>query len=184
MPHRALIRKQRGRGYDLTFRSLRAGISACFTSHRATSQYTVSWRLYFGWYTGRTATQERRAVVDYVSNDLEAARNDNVLFSREVGFSDVPLYDTWRAPYYNTHRTDFSPPHEKMVDSSLICDLLHIYRYRLYSQVVVAAEDDDFAPAVVLAESWGAHPILLRTNARETKFLDLTGILRSWRTHQ
>lgn len=63
-----------------------------------------------------------------------------------------------------------------MVDTLIVCDLLHLARTRENSLLMVIANDDDFVPALHTAEAWKASVIMLHDREHINDFLSLDGI--------
>jgi hypothetical protein len=63
-----------------------------------------------------------------------------------------------------------------MVDTILICDLLHLIRCRDSYLYIVIADDDDFVPALFIAEAWKANVVMLHNRDNTNPHLKLKGI--------
>jgi len=75
-------------------------------------------------------------------------------------------------------RRDFETgkPRQKMVDASLICDLLHLVRCYDSDLYIVIANDDDFLPALFTAEAWRGKVVLLHNRTDTNPHLRLNGL--------
>lgn len=121
-------------------------------------------RLYHGWYSGITPTENRRALERLQSENLLPTKEGNTVFDWATMFGDVSLdaYDFRRHRRAHVHfpdtlRTDFERRREKMVDTALACDVLHSSRSDPEEWRIVMAEDDDVVPPVFMAEKWAKH---------------------------
>ncbi|TIQ32013.1 MAG: NYN domain-containing protein [Mesorhizobium sp.] len=87
----------------------------------------------------------------------------------------IHLPDTFRRPLND------NTPREKMVDTSLACDVLTHARSDSRDWRLVLAEDDDLVPALFVAEAWsknhGGRTILIRKR-KENRCLSLDGLLQ------
>lgn len=164
-------------GIERAFEKLRRAISKRLTRIDSKAQFRVYWRIYHGWHTGKTKTLDRRLFEEYATS-ARSTTIDRVSFSTDFIYSGDDLCGTPRAPIYDTLRqirdsTDFS---QKMVDTMLACDLLHLARTKSYAYHIVVANDDDALPAIMTAEAWQARVLLLHSREQLNQFLNLKGI--------
>ena len=64
-----------------------------------------------------------------------------------------------------------------MVDSALVCDLLHSVRFCLADLHFIVSDDDDFVPAAFTAEAWGGKVFLLRRRENGSRHLKTQGLI-------
>jgi hypothetical protein len=141
------------------------------------SIYRVDWRVYHGWFAGKTKTEDRLSFERYLA-DAQSIVIQNVSFSTNFGFSECLLCHTKRNPLYDSLRTDQAGMRrQRMVDTSLVCDLLHSVRSRAADLYLVVGDDDDLFPAICTAEAWGAKIALLHQREFENKHVDSRGVL-------
>lgn len=70
-----------------------------------------------------------------------------------------------------------------MVDTSIVCDALHLMRFGLADSTVIVADDDDFIPAMLTAKAWRSSIILLRkpgSSVTHVTDVDCTDSLCFW----
>ena len=76
-----------------------------------------------------------------------------------------------------------SEEREKMVDTSLVCDLLTHARSDPADWRLIAAEDDDMVPALFVSEAWtkekGGKTLLIRRRS-DSKYLSLDGLIKEY----
>lgn len=170
-------RNQRVRDIERIFAKLQDEISSCLISGSGDAHYRVRWRVYHGWYAGKTKTEDRLSFERYV----RSARSRNVRrvsFGADFSYSEILCCNSHRSPIFDTLRADESTsiPRQKMVDTALACDLLHLVRTRDSDVYVVVADDDDFVPALFTAESWKAKVVWLHKRPSLNSHLKLDGL--------
>ncbi|TNE92540.1 MAG: NYN domain-containing protein [Deltaproteobacteria bacterium] len=138
-----------------------------FTKH-SKDRVRVNVRVYHGWHRGNEPTQDLRDLTGLRlrKSSYEAGR---VLVTPPVvgdrlacGGPRALLRDTLRI------RDDDGRPEQKMVDSAIAADLLHLARRSAGARVtefIVFGEDDDLIPPVVVANHWGLTCRIMRTRA-------------------
>lgn len=164
-------------GIERAFEKLHRAISRSLTRKDTKAQFRVYWRIYHGWHAGKTKTADRRLFEQY-ANTARSTTIDRVSFSTDFSYSGDDLCGTHRAPVYDTLRLnrDSGAVSQKMVDTMLACDLLHLARTKAFAYHVVIANDDDALPAIMIAEAWDAKVFLLHTREQMNQFLNLDGI--------
>jgi hypothetical protein len=165
------------RYFDSLFDQLQRIVAKCVTDLDSRNLYRVRWRLYHGWYRGKTKTADRIAVEKYLFA-LRSRTIKRVSFGNDFAFSDFPCCRSRRSPIVDTLRLDPETGRlrQKMVDASLICDLLYLVRSRDSDLYIVMANDDDFIPALFTAEMWRGKAILLHNRSNINPHLQLEGI--------
>jgi hypothetical protein len=111
---------------------------------------------------------------------LARSRNiGTISFGADFGYGDTLSCATSRNPLFDTLRVDpdTGRPKQKMVDSALICDLLHLVRTKTSFAYMVIADDDDFIPALFTAEKWGGRVALLQNRVSVNSHLRLDGMV-------
>ena len=165
------------RHLETIFERLQNGIAHYISARDGKNYYRVNWRIYHGWHRGKTKTPDRHLFESY----LTAARPRTirlVSFSTDFAFGDALCCGSWRNPIFDTVRQDpqTSELRQKMVDTILICDLLHLVRCKDSRLFIVVANDDDFVPALFTAESWHANVVMLHNRPFVNSHLQLFGI--------
>lgn len=125
------------------------------------NKYRVLLRLYHGWHKERDQTPLRRDFEQFASDPSMARRIANTSFAKGYQFGNELLCNTADAPLFATYRTS-GDSGQKMVDSAIICDLLHIFKNKTADVGMIISDDDDFVPAILTARAWAAEAILLR----------------------
>ena len=123
--------------------------------------YRVSWRIYHGWHKGTTPTTDRREFEEFV-NRYSARSVEKISFGRDFAFGDQMLCDSRRSPLRYTLRILERKRVQKMIDTSLVADLLQAARSRDHDRLIVIGDDDDLLPGLFVAEKWEAPVHLLR----------------------
>jgi hypothetical protein len=143
-----------------------------------TKTFRVSMRLYHGWHRGQTETLDRRAFRDYLAK-LETVRIGSISFAPEVDFSGELLCGSRRGPIVDTlRRRSDGTDEQKMVDTSLVCDLLHFVRTRRrQGAAIVLGDDDDLLPGVFTAEAWGGLVRVARLRAFDNPHFDCKDLI-------
>ena len=139
--------------------------------------YRVQWRIYHGWYRGKTKTEDRRLFENYVV--IARSRTlRSISFSTDFKFGDMLCCNSHRNPLFDTLRLnrDTHVPEQKMVDTALVCDLLHLVRTRESEFYIVISNDDDLIPALFTAESWRANVVMLHNRENMNSHLRLSGL--------
>jgi hypothetical protein len=156
---------------------LQTGISNYIRHLDGRANYRVYWRVYHGWHQGRTKTQDR-VLFDAFLTTASARTLRNISFSSDFELSGTLSCGSTRSPIVDTLRMDglTRQTKQKMVDTLLVCDLLHLARTRENALLVVIANDDDFVPALHTAEAWKASVIMLHDREHINDFLSLDGI--------
>lgn len=129
-------------------------------------RYRVTLRIYHGWHQEREPTQIRRDFEIFANDTNFARRFSNIAFNAGFQFGNELVCENGNHPIYATYRGGGQVAGQKMVDTSIVCDLLHLIRYGFADTAVVVADDDDFAPALLTAKAWSGRAILLRKPGR------------------
>jgi hypothetical protein len=156
---------------------LQRGISQFIKSQDTKDTYRVYWRIYHGWHQGKTRSEDRLLFERYMAR-AGATTIRNVSFSGDFELSGVLSCRSTRPAIVDTLRVDRNTGEvkQKMVDTMLVCDLLHLARTREFAFLLVIANDDDFVPALHTAEAWKARPVMLHAREHVNTFLSLDGI--------
>ena len=169
-------------------------------SNNTSLRFRVDIRLYHGWHRGLNPTVNRIALMEIGNSpDFSFSRNTrDIHINPQLGFGEtllnalphrlvqqsrklapkINLPDTLRQPV-----RPGEPPREKMVDTSLACDILTHARTDAKDWRIILAEDDDLVPALFVAEAWskshGGRTILIRRR-KENRYLSLDGLLQEF----
>jgi hypothetical protein len=166
------------RWFDAVFDGLQAAVAGYISSRDQKNFYRVNWRFYHGWHRGKTKTLDRIIFEKYLST-LGSRLIKRVSFGADFSFSETLCCGSRRSPILDTLRTDedTQKPRQKMVDTSLVCDLLHLVRCKDSSLYIIVADDDDFIPALFTAEMWRGKVVLLHNRPNVNTHLQLDGLL-------
>jgi uncharacterized LabA/DUF88 family protein len=155
--------------------------------------FRVRVRLYHGWTSGITQTENRRAIQFLPEFD---APDEIFPSTRVIALSDIEFGDRLidacveresgglRIHLPNTRRRRHGSQkyEEKMVDTALAVDVLSWARAEPNSLAFVVSSDDDLIPPVFVAEAWmkpyGGIVRLVRSRSRgESRYLTLEGLI-------
>lgn len=153
--------KRAARQIEQVFSALQEIIASHLTALDPKSLFRVRWRLYHGWYSGKSKTFDYLAVNMFL-REASTIVIKNVSFGNDVEVATSMLIGGQRMPLYDSLRQLEEPDgtkviRQKMVDTSLVCDLLQSSRSARDDIHLVYGNDDDLLPGVFAAEAWGAH---------------------------
>ena len=165
------------RHIEQVFEKLQFAISHHITHRNRHDGHRIYWRIYHGWHHGKTKTKDRHMFEEYISK-ATAKSIARISFSSDYHFSGELACGSRRSPIFDTLRVDRNTGQskQKMVDTLLVCDLLHLVRIKDSALIIVIANDDDFAPALFTAEAWNGIIIMLHNRENTNSLLNLTGI--------
>lgn len=149
----------------------------------STSDYRVTLRIYHGWHSGFDATPVRRAFETHSNDPSLARRFTCVSFSAGFQFGNDLACGSSRSPLFATFRGGGQDKGQKMVDTAITCDLLHLLRYGVAHLAIIVSDDDDFVPAVLTADSWNLPAVLLRAAGSDLSHItkgDCGNLLAYW----
>ncbi|RYG97597.1 MAG: NYN domain-containing protein [Alphaproteobacteria bacterium] len=170
------------RRIDDAFAHLRQVVADTLASIDPREVFRVRWRLYHGWFSGQTKTDDFRAVEAFRA-DLRTTTIGKISFGADLTVATSMLCGGPRMPLYDTLRAGIDAPGEfrqKMVDTGLVGDLLQSARSAGEDVHVVIADDDDLLPGLFMAEAWGVKVLMLRQQAPSTH-LKTSGLWKSIR---
>ena len=145
---------------------LQQQVSKALTAGGSGERYRVITRIYHGWHQEREAMPIRRDFELFATDERMARRFSNVSFTAGFQFGNELVCTDTSFPIYATYRGGGQDSGQKMVDTSIVCDLLHLIRFGYADTAVVVADDDDFIPAILTAKAWAGRAILLRKPGR------------------
>lgn len=129
------------------------------------STIRVGWRIYHGWHEGEQETQDKR-IFDKFILSYRTRSIGRISFGNEFRYGDDLICESMRSPLRYTLRKRQKDGvfefYQKMVDSSLTVDLLHVARSRTHDYVFIIGDDDDLLPGIFTAEKWGARVAFFR----------------------
>lgn len=137
----------------------------------STVKYRAGLRIYHGWHQRRN--------VQPIRVDFDRFRFDGA-FARRIGqVSYMPGFEYGNElccydevmPIYDTYRGGGQEAGQKMVDTAISCDALHMGRFFPEMVIVIVSDDDDFLPAVITAKKWRTKCLLIRFNQRDLTFV-------------
>lgn len=146
----------------------------------STSRYRVSLRLYHGWHRARQPTSAQQEVEKHLTSAVVGRTIGITSFVPEIAFGNELACQSPRSPLFDTSRAQG----QKMVDTAIACDALYMLREQAIRTVAIVSDDDDFAPVLFTAESWGLDVIILRFEKRNFSNITDTPIsprLMYWR---
>jgi hypothetical protein len=116
-------------GIEIVFEKLQDAIARHIVAGDKRGAYRVNWRVYHGWHRGRTKTPDRISFEKFLVA-AKARTVGNISFSGDYAFSEVLCCESNRGPVIDTLRFDSNTntDRQKMVDTLLVCDLLHLVR--------------------------------------------------------
>ena len=164
---------------------LQQQISRALNATGSGDRFRVTLRLYHGWHQEREAMPIRCDFEMFAADINFARRFSNISFNAGFQFGNELLCNNGASPIYSTYRGGGQANGQKMVDTSIVCDLLHLIRYGFADVAVVVADDDDFIPALLTAKAWSGHAILLRKPERPVSNvtdIDCTNDIHYWTT--
>lgn len=155
--------------------------------------FRVRIRLYHGWTSGVTQTENRRAIqflpeYDFPDEIFPSAR---VIALTDIEFGDR-LIDAYserengglgiHLPNTRRRRPGSNRYEEKMVDTALAVDVLSWAKAEPNSLALIVSSDDDLIPPVFVAEAWmkphGGIVRLVRSSSRgESRYISLEGLI-------
>lgn len=142
-------------------------IAQVLTRLDATVRHRASLRLYYGWHSRRDATPTRLDFERYRFDLSLARRISNVSFSAGFEFgNELCCYDD-PVPIFDTYRGKGQSKGQKMVDTAITCDALHLGRFFPDVTTIIVSDDDDFLPAIITAKRWRARSLLVRVEIRD-----------------
>jgi len=153
---------------DRIFAALQNIIAGKLRSIDSKSIFRVRWRLYHGWYEGKTKTTDFAAIEKYLL-DAKTHVIGNISFGNEIVVACALLAQGKRAQLYDSKRriekNGQIVVRQKMVDTGLVCDLLHSVRISKDDIHLIYGSDDDLLPGLFTAEAWGGHVHMFRPDA-------------------
>jgi hypothetical protein len=160
---------------------LQQQVASVLRSRDAAAAYRVTLRIYHGWHYQYDPTTARLDFETYSTDSTLARRFSGVSFTAGFQFGNELVCGTHRNPLYSTYRGHGHEKGQKMVDTAITSDLLHLCKTRMANIVVVVSDDDDYIPAIFTAEAWGADAILLRGNAvTDISKSDVRSLVAHW----
>ncbi|MDR6115797.1 MULTISPECIES: hypothetical protein [unclassified Sphingomonas] len=167
--------KRAARQIEQVFSALQGIVASHLTALDPKSLFRVRWRLYHGWYSGKSKTFDYQAVSKFLQ-DASTIAIKNVSFGIDIEVATSMLIGGQRMPLYDTLRKleeadGTKIARQKMVDTSLVCDLLQSSRSSRDDVHLVYGNDDDLLPGIFAAEAWGANIHMFRP-AHGSKHLD------------
>ena len=135
----------------------------------STVRYRASLRIYHGWHDKREPTPIRADFEIFRFCSSFARRIGNVSFVAGFEFGNELCCYNESMPLYDTYRGKGQAIGQKMVDTSIICDLLYLGRASSDFSGVIVSDDDDFIPAILMAKIWQIRGSLVRVESRDTR---------------
>ena len=137
----------------------------------SSAKFRAGMRIYYGWHQERVATPVRRDFEQFQFDKNFARRFGNVSFVRGFEFgNELCCYDD-STPLFDTYRGKGQEEGQKMVDTAITCDLLHLNRFNPAMVCVIVSDDDDFVPALITSTRWRAQSYLLRVKVRNLRLV-------------
>jgi hypothetical protein len=159
-------------------RRLQDEIASMLSQVRADA-FRVTFRLYHGWYRGKSKTADRIELERWLGGEPVQRVVGNVSFAPEMEFCDRLLCGGERSAIFDTLRKRGDDSDEqKMVDTSLVADLLQFARSERGAVAVVVGDDDDLLPGVFVADAWGMEVLVARQRQHDNGNLNSAGLVR------
>jgi hypothetical protein len=155
--------------------ALQQAIARALARIDSTSAHRVTLRLYHGWHRHREPTPDRRIFEKFAIDPTFARRFQRISFCRGFDFGNELTCDTIRNPLYATYQGTGQETGQKMVDTAIACDLLHLLRYGGANIAIIVSDDDDLLPALFTAEAWRLRAYLIRSAARGLEHVTASG---------
>lgn len=133
------------------------------TSIDPNSIFRVRWRIYHGWYSGLTKTNDLK-VIEKFQAGMKSTTIGKVSFGSDLVPATSLLCEGPRKDLFDTLRAAVEGPgtRQKMVDTGLVGDLLQSARSDHEDIHLVIGDDDDLLPGLFIAEKWGVKVHMLR----------------------
>lgn len=150
----------------------------------------ASMRIYNGWHSEREAVPVRLDFEMYRFDKRLARTIGSVSFTAGFEFgNELCCYDD-PVPLYDTFRGGGQEKGQKMVDTAITSDFLHLARSYPDMIGLIVSDDDDFLPAILTARAWAyrrrSAALLLRVNERDLKLVtdeETDSSVHYWRRH-
>lgn len=162
---------------------LQEQVARALTAFGSGHKYRVITRIYHGWHREHEPMPVRRDFESYATDASTARRLANVVFGSSIQFGNELLCHEGAHPLHSTLHAGNQDKGQKMVDTSIVCDALHLMRFGLADSTVIVADDDDFIPAMLTAKAWRSSIILLRkpgSSVTHVTDVDCTDSLCFW----
>jgi hypothetical protein len=140
--------------------------------------FHVRWRIYHGWHRGKTKSPDRDQFETYIQQS-RSRRIGGVAFGSDFAFGNELACISKRRVLYDTLRTnERGEDCQKMVDTAIACDLLHVVRWKEADVHIVIGDDDDLLPAIFTADAWKAKVVMLTHREACNKHLKTEGLVQ------
>lgn len=162
--------------------SLQDAIAQVLSDFDFRNRYRVVFRLYHGWYRGKTKTPERINFEKDIQKMRIGRRIKNVSFVPDIQYNDYLLSDKEeRHLIYDTLRSreDGNREEQKLVDTTLACDVLDFARFTKSEPIIIVGDDDDLLPCAFTARDWKCKTLILRIGRKsDNKCFDTQDIIK------
>lgn len=137
-------------------------VAQVLTKIDAAARYRATMRIYHGWHRERESTTVRRDF-EMFANDTDFARRiSRVSFASGFQFGNNLACGGEFGTLFDTYRGNGQRLGQKMIDTAIACDLLHLLQFSEADYGIIVSDDDDFVPVVITAKMWKKNGILLR----------------------
>lgn len=169
------------------FAELQMRVAATLATISPKQRITVqNSRLYHGWHRGKTETDDRK-IWGEASRHFRSYVTSHASYLPDISFGNELVCGGKRVPIFDTLRTSDGVERQKLVDTSLVADLLSFTRtasaaFRRGEEpkvlALIIADDDDLFPGLFAAEMWGMKVLMLRvTRVDENKHTNVDGLI-------
>lgn len=171
------VRRGRGARVERAISAIQDHLSRILMQREPRTIFRVTMRVYHGWHQGRTATEDRREFDEFLRS-FRVRAVERVSFEPDIKYGDELLCNSRRGRLLDTlRRREDGNYEQKMVDTSLVSDVLHHARSKDGDLIVVVGDDDDLLPGVFTAEAWGAPILVARLRNHDNSHLMTEGLI-------
>jgi len=149
--------------FDNIDKNLRSNYSAlesrlCAAIMKDTVYNRIEIRLYGGWYLEKSDSSGAQKLAPWVAGFPHVVNKTRVCaeIARSLTFENVNLYYTYR-------QYPKKPDTQKLVDSMICTDMIHLSGWYNSSDLFLVSSDDDFIPAIRYICFCGSNIVVIHT---------------------
>jgi hypothetical protein len=166
---------------DLLLR-IQQALAGLLAHRHAADSYRCTIRIYNGWHIEHEPNPTRRLFETFSIDQSLARRIGRVAFRPGFQFGNELACGTAYNPLHGTHNVNTG---QKMVDTAISCDLLHLLAFGGADVAVIVSDDDDFVPALFTAHAWHRDAVMLKEPGSTFSHItprDCSSLIHYWRT--